>query len=80
MRRLCKVAVHVDDEWRVRLTGYAQPALGKPVSAAAVCGLLRGHIGAEVSVSAGKAGIFLYAARQDRSTVPAAGACAEPAR
>jgi hypothetical protein len=71
VRRLCKAAVHVDDEWRVRLTGYAQQARGKPVSAAAVCGLLRGHIGAEVSVSAGKAGIFLYAATADAAATAA---------
>jgi hypothetical protein len=71
VRRLCKVAVHVDDEWRVRLTGYAQPARGKPVSAAAICGLLRGHIGPEVSVSTGKAGIFLYAATADAAATAA---------
>jgi hypothetical protein len=52
----------VDDEWRVRLTGWGQPARGKQVSADVVCGLLRAHVGAEVSVGAGKAGIFLYAA------------------
>jgi hypothetical protein len=52
----------VGDEWRVRLTGWGQPARGKQVSADAVCGLLRTHVGAEVSVSAGKTGIFLYAA------------------
>jgi hypothetical protein len=49
----------------VRLTGYGQRAHGKPVSAAALCDLLRSHLGAEVPVSAGKTGIFMYAATAD---------------
>jgi hypothetical protein len=65
----------VGDEWRVRLTGWGQPARGKQVSADVVCGLLRTHVGAEVSVSAGKTGIFLYAA-----TAGAAAAAAGIAR
>jgi hypothetical protein len=76
LRHLCRVAVHVDDQWRVTLTGWGQPARGKPVSADAVCGLLRGQVGAEISVSAGKAGIFLYAATAD-AAVAAAGIARE---
>jgi hypothetical protein len=65
------VAVRVDEEWRVRLTGWSRPARGKPVSAAAVRGLLRSHLGAEVPVSAGKTGIFLYAATADAAATAA---------
>jgi len=61
----------VDDEWRARLTGWGQSARGKQVSADAVCGLLRTHVGAEVSVSAGKAGIFLYGATADAAATAA---------
>ena len=55
----------------MRLTGWGQPARGKQVSADAVCGLLRTHVGAEVSVSAGKTGIFLYAATADAAATAA---------
>ena len=55
----------------MRLTGWGQPARGKQVSADAVCGLLRTHVAAEVSVSAGKTGIFLYAATADAAATAA---------
>jgi hypothetical protein len=61
----------VGDEWRVRLTGWGQPARGKQVSADAVCGLLRTHVGAEVSVGAGKADISLYPAAADAAATAA---------
>jgi hypothetical protein len=54
----------VDEEWRVRLVNFVQPAGGKPVSAGTVRDLLRSR-GAEVSVTGGKSGIFLYAATGD---------------
>lgn len=41
------------------------PTIRKPVSANAVRDLLRSRIGEEISVTAGKAGIFLYAATAD---------------
>ena len=41
------------------------PTIRKPVSANAVRDLLRSRVGEEVSVTAGKAGIFLYAATAD---------------
>lgn len=55
----------MDEEWRVGLAGCVQLARGKPVSAGTVRDLLGRRVGAEVSVSAGKAGIFLYAATAD---------------
>lgn len=55
----------MDDEWRVSLVNFVQPAGGKPVSAGAVRDLLRSRGGAEVSVTGGKPGIFLYAATGD---------------
>ena len=56
---------NVDEEWRVSLTGCGQLASGKPVFADSVCGLLRSRAGEDVSVSAGKTGVFLYAATAD---------------
>ena len=47
------------------LVDYVQLAGGKKVSAGAVRDLLGGRVGGEVSVTAGKTGIFLYAATAD---------------
>jgi hypothetical protein len=55
----------VDEEWRVSLVDCIQPAGGKPISAGTVRDLLGSSVGGEVSVTAGKAGIFLYAATAD---------------
>ena len=44
------------------MVGFIQPAGGKPVSAGTVRDLLRSRAGAEVSVTGGKPGIFMYAA------------------
>lgn len=55
----------MDEEWRVSLVNFVQPAGGKPVSAVTVRDLLRNRGGAEVSVTGGKSGIFLYAATGD---------------
>ena len=55
----------MDEEWRVSLVNFVQPAGGKRVSAGAVRDLLRSRGGAEVSVTGGKSGIFLYAATGD---------------
>jgi hypothetical protein len=55
----------VREEWRVSLIACVQLADGKPVSARAVRGLLSSRVGEEVSVTAGKAGTFLYAATAD---------------
>jgi hypothetical protein len=55
----------VDEEWRVRLVNFVQPAGGKPVSAGTVRDLLRSRGGAQVPVTGGKSGIFLYAATGD---------------
>jgi hypothetical protein len=56
----------VDEEWRVSLTAGGQSAAGKPVFADSVCDLVRSRVGADVSVTAGKAGVFfLYAATAD---------------
>jgi hypothetical protein len=54
-----------EEEWRVSLVIDGQ---GTPVSPDAVLGLLRSRVGAEVSVTAGKAGIFLYAASADAAS------------
>jgi hypothetical protein len=54
----------VDEEWRVSLADYVQLAGGKPVSAGTVRDLLSRRVGGEVSVTAGKSGIFLYAATE----------------
>jgi hypothetical protein len=52
----------VDEEWRVSLIPRGQPASGKPAFADSVCDLLRSRAGEDVSVTAGKTGVFLYAA------------------
>lgn len=54
----------MDEEWRVSLVNFVQPAAGK-VSARTVRDLLRSRGGAEVSVTGGNSGIFLYAATRD---------------
>jgi hypothetical protein len=59
----------VDEEWRVSLIVHGQLASGKPVSPDIVRDLLRSRVGAEISVSAGKAGIFLYAATADAAGI-----------
>jgi hypothetical protein len=53
---------NVDEEWRVSLTAGGQVASGNPVFADSVCDLLRSRAGEDVSVTAGKTGVFLYAA------------------
>jgi hypothetical protein len=55
----------VDEEWRVSLIACGQLASGKPVFADSVCDLLRSRAGEDVSVTAGKTGVFLYAATAD---------------
>lgn len=55
----------MDEEWRVNLIVHDPPTIRKPVSANAVRDLLRSRVGEEVSVTAGKAGVFLYAATAD---------------
>jgi hypothetical protein len=55
----------MDEEWRVSLIVHDQPTPVRPVSAGAVRDLLRSRVGAEFSVTAGKAGIFLYAATEE---------------
>jgi hypothetical protein len=46
----------------VSLIACGQLASGKPVFADSVCDLLRSRAGEDVSVTAGKTGVFLYAA------------------
>jgi hypothetical protein len=53
------------EDWRVSLVIHQPPTARKPVSAGAVRGLLRSRVGDEISVSAGRKGIFLYAATAD---------------
>jgi hypothetical protein len=65
----------VDEEWRVSLVDCVRLADGKPASTATVRDLLGRRVGGEVSVTAGKAGVFLYAANAD-----AAAAAADAAR
>jgi hypothetical protein len=55
----------VDEEWRVSLAVGGQPAYGKPVSADSIGALVRARAGEDVSVTAGKTGVFLYAATED---------------
>jgi hypothetical protein len=55
----------VGEEWRVSLIACGQLAPGKPVFADSVCDLLRSRAGEDVSVTAGKKGVFLYAATAD---------------
>jgi hypothetical protein len=49
----------------VSLIACGQLASGKPVFADSVCDLLRSRAGEDVSVTAGKTGVFLYAATAD---------------
>jgi len=55
----------MDEEWRVSVIACGQTASEKPVFANSVCDLLRSRAGEDVSVTAGKTGIFLYAATAD---------------
>jgi hypothetical protein len=55
----------VGEEWRVNLIIHDPLTIRKPVSADAVRDLLRSRVGEEISVTAGKTGIFLYAATAD---------------
>jgi hypothetical protein len=55
----------VDEEWRVSLIACGQLASAKPVFTDSVCDLLRSRAGDDVSVTAGKTGVFLYAATAD---------------
>jgi hypothetical protein len=55
----------VDEEWRVSLIVQNPLTIRKPVSANALRDLLRSRVGEEISVTAGKTGIFLYAAAAD---------------
>jgi hypothetical protein len=55
----------VDEEWRVSLIACGQLASGKPVFADSVRDLLRSRAGEDVSVTARKKRVFLYAATAD---------------
>ena len=55
----------MDEEWRVSLIACGPLAAGKPVFADSVCDLLRSRAGEDVSVTAGKTGVFLYAPTRD---------------
>jgi hypothetical protein len=55
----------VDEEWRVSLIACGQSPSGNAVSADSVCDVLRSRAGEDVSVTAGKTGVFLYAATAD---------------
>jgi hypothetical protein len=55
----------VGEEWRVSLIACGQLASGKTVFADSVCDLLRSRAGEDVSVTASKTGVFLYAATAD---------------
>jgi hypothetical protein len=55
----------VDEEWRVSLIACGQSPSGKPVSTDSVGDVLRSRAGEDVSVTAGKTGVFLYAATAD---------------
>jgi hypothetical protein len=48
---------------------HGELATGKPVSSDVVRDLLRGSVGEEVTVSAGKTGVFLYAAAADAAGI-----------
>lgn len=67
-------ACSVDEEWRVSLVACVQLAGRKPVSADEIRDLLRSRVGGEVSVTAGKAGVFLYAAAADAAATAEAAA------
>ena len=58
-------AGNVDEEWRVSLIACGQLASGKPVFADSVRDLLRSRAGEDVSVTARKKRVFLYAATAD---------------
>jgi hypothetical protein len=70
-RRTKAYAFRMDDEWRVRVTGWGERAPGKPLSAHSAGGLLRGQVGAEVPVSTGKAGVLRYAPAADAAATVA---------
>ena len=53
------------------LIACGQLAPGKPVPADSVCDLLRSRAGEDVSVTAGKTGVFLYAATGDAAATAA---------
>ena len=55
----------MDEEWRVSLIACGQLASGKPVFADSVRDLLRSRAGEDVSVTARKKRVFLYAATAD---------------
>jgi hypothetical protein len=55
----------VDEEWRVSLVACGPLASGKSAFADSVCDLPRGRAGEDVSVTAGKTGVYLYAATAD---------------
>jgi hypothetical protein len=55
----------VDEEWRVSLVFLDPLTTRNPRYADSVTALLRGRVGAESSVTAGKTAIFLYAATAD---------------
>jgi hypothetical protein len=59
----------VGEEWRVSLIIHDPPAIRKPVPANAVRDLLRSRVGAEISVTARKRGVFLYAATADAAGI-----------
>lgn len=56
---------NVDEEWRISLANCVHLADGKPASAGNVREMLGSSVGGEVSVSAGKSGVFLYTATAD---------------
>lgn len=62
----------MDEEWRVSLIACGQPASGKPVFADSFCDLLCSRAAEDISVTAGKAGVFLYAATADAAATAAA--------
>jgi hypothetical protein len=62
----------VDEEWRVSLIACGQSASGKPVFADSICDLLRSRAGEDVSVTAGKTSVFLYAATAEGAATAAA--------
>jgi hypothetical protein len=55
----------VNEEWRVSLIAGGRLASEQPAFADSVCDLLRSRAAGDVSVTAGKTGVFLYAATAD---------------
>jgi hypothetical protein len=55
----------VDEEWRVSLIACGRLASRKPGFTDFVCDLLRSRAGENVSVTAGKTGVFFYARTAD---------------